>query len=208
MSVSMSVSMTPRPMACHAGEALRLALTVAGLEFLDTRVGKEDWDTKKFEYPLEQLPAIVIDGKMYTQSLAILKWIGMQNKCGLYPEDANLALEVDQALGVVNDALKPFRHSLPEPAFSESRKEFQQGLEKAGAFFEKRISVHKGKYLCGDSMTIGDLATLHVISWVSAGIDKVDKDLFLKYPKVMAAKNLTLEHPAIKKYYQEHPWKY
>eukprot|EP01067_Filipodium_phascolosomae_P009747 Filipodium_phascolosomae@DN938_c0_g1_i1.p1 len=179
-------------------EAIRLALSVAALEFTDTRYKHEDWPKHKDQFPTGSVPAIQIDGKMYSQTQAILKWAGSQNNANLYPKEPMAALVVDQALGIIDDITSKFKMNLPEEELKASRKEFTEAIVKAFGYLEKKMEEHKGKYLCGDGMTIADLVSLVMIDWIESGIlDHVDKTLMAKYSKVMAAKKLTGSHAAI-----------
>eukprot|EP01067_Filipodium_phascolosomae_P003661 Filipodium_phascolosomae@DN2654_c0_g2_i1.p1 len=179
-------------------EPIRLALSVAGLEFTDTRIKKEDWATRKSEFPCEVVPAIKIDGKLYGQSQAILKWAGSQNNCGLYPQDSLKAILVGQATGCMDDISGKFKMGLPEAELKESRAAFSAAAQKSFAFLEAKMTELGGKYLCGDEMTIADIQCTVIIDWIESGvIDHVDKDLFKAYPKVQSAKKLTESHAAI-----------
>eukprot|EP01067_Filipodium_phascolosomae_P003658 Filipodium_phascolosomae@DN2654_c0_g1_i1.p1 len=179
-------------------EPIRLALSVAGLEFTDTRFAREDWPTRKSEFPAEVVPAIKIDGKVYGQTQAILKWAGSQNNCGLYPQDSTKALLVDQATGCMDDISGKFKYGLAEDEMKESRATFSAAAQKSYAFLEAKMTEHGGKYLCGDEMSIADIQSLVVIDWIESGtLDHVDKDLFKAYPKVQSAKKLTESHAAI-----------
>ena len=70
------------------GEALRILLTLAKVDFEDVRYTFAQWPEAKASGKFEfgQLPAVEIDGVFYTQSAAVLRFLG--KKYGFYPEDA------------------------------------------------------------------------------------------------------------------------
>lgn len=70
--------LAPRPLA---RAAIRVALKAAGVEFEDQRVSFPEFGALKPTLPAGQLPVLEVDGTMYTQSGAILRWAG--KKTGL-----------------------------------------------------------------------------------------------------------------------------
>ena len=85
------------------GDALRMALTLAKVDFEDIRYTQESWATAKAtgNFEFGQLPAIEKDGVFYSQSFSLLRFIG--KKHGFYPEDPLAAWKVDSALDSLND---------------------------------------------------------------------------------------------------------
>ena len=70
------------------GEAARLALHIAGVEFFDDRVQGKEWATRKATTPFGGLPVLEIPGKgVLSQSNAILGYIGRQH--GLLPDETD-----------------------------------------------------------------------------------------------------------------------
>ena len=90
---------------------MRLALHVGGFAFEDRRVGYAEVQALRASGRLTygQVPMLEIDGRAYTQSGALLAWVGA--RAGLYPE--HLRLEIDGAhacLADVTAALGPQRY--------------------------------------------------------------------------------------------------
>jgi glutathione S-transferase len=67
-------------MAGSRGEEVRLALHLAGIDFEDHRVDREEWKKLKPTTPYGQMPVLEIKGKgTFSQSNAILGLIGSQH---------------------------------------------------------------------------------------------------------------------------------
>lgn len=107
-----SIKLTYFPIKAR-GEPIRLALSIAGLDFEDERLTKEQFVAIKETLPFKQLPVLTVDGRTYAQSNAILRYIGkLDGK--LYPQDAEEALSIDQILDHVEDIHKKIYPSLWE----------------------------------------------------------------------------------------------
>nr|UQQ66585.1 glutathione S-transferase sigma 8 [Conogethes punctiferalis] len=83
------------------GESARLLLAYGGQEFEDNRVTPEKWPEYKPSTPFGQMPVLVIDGKQYSQSLAIARYLG--RKYGLGGADLEEDFEIDQNVDFIND---------------------------------------------------------------------------------------------------------
>nr|UQQ66583.1 glutathione S-transferase sigma 6 [Conogethes punctiferalis] len=83
------------------GESIRLLLAYGGQKFEDNRVTLEKWPEYKPLTPFGQIPVLVIDGKQYTQSLAIGRYLG--RKYGLSGADLEEDFEIDQNVDFIND---------------------------------------------------------------------------------------------------------
>jgi len=90
-------------------ETIRIALHAGGVDFTDTRFGK-DWPTIKPTTPLGSVPVLKVDGVMHCQSVALARYAGKLG--GFYPEDPVQALIVDEAIESLNElmAVAPKRY--------------------------------------------------------------------------------------------------
>ena len=99
------------------GEPIRLALSILGLPFEDSRL-KDHQEFKKLQsegaLPMNQVPLLTVDETVdIAQSTAILRFIGKfstHQSPRLYPEDPYKAALVDQLISMVQDvemSLKP-----------------------------------------------------------------------------------------------------
>ncbi|CAH0725478.1 unnamed protein product, partial [Brenthis ino] len=82
-------------------EGIRLLLTYGDQEFEDVRIERKDWPALKPTTPFGVLPFLEIDGKKYSQSSAIGRYLG--KKYGLAGKDIEEDFEIDQILDFFND---------------------------------------------------------------------------------------------------------
>mmetsp|Transcript_14379 Transcript_14379/g.17399 ORF Transcript_14379/g.17399 Transcript_14379/m.17399 type:complete len:189 (+) Transcript_14379:39-605(+) len=110
-------------------EPIRIALRRANLNFIDERLSYESWiGGIKEQTPSGSLPVLEINGKTYTQSVAIARWAAKQSD--LYPQDALEALAADEIMDVVQEILTkaPSPSDLTEK--ERLRKEYATGFMK------------------------------------------------------------------------------
>jgi glutathione S-transferase len=77
-------------------EALRLALVIGNVPFVDETLDFKQFGLIKESLPFSQLPIVSMDGKVYAQSRALLRYVGKLT--GTYPEDPLVALKVDSVI--------------------------------------------------------------------------------------------------------------
>ncbi|XP_041982521.1 uncharacterized protein LOC121735685 [Aricia agestis] len=83
------------------GEALRLLLAYGREPFTDHRVTFAEWPTFKTSTPLQQMPVLEMNGRVYTQSSAIAKYLG--RKYGLVGQDLEEDFKIDESLEFLGD---------------------------------------------------------------------------------------------------------
>lgn len=107
-----TIKLTYFPLAARAFP-IRLCLRAAGIAFEDERIpfaalGERRGPTGvSDDIPLGQLPVLSIDGKAYTQSMALARWAA--KKAGLYPTDDLKALVVDEVTAAIDEVSKLHR---------------------------------------------------------------------------------------------------
>lgn len=84
-------------------EPTRLALYLSGLPFEDIRLSAAEFLEMRASTPYGSLPVLEVDGIMYAQSDAILRYVGGLG--GLYPCGDVRALAIDAVLGGLEDAV-------------------------------------------------------------------------------------------------------
>jgi glutathione S-transferase len=189
-----------------AAEPIRLALVLSGTPFEDERVAFQDWAALKPTTPYGQLPLLTVDGKLYTQSKAMLRWVGSSCSKTLYPADK--LLEVEEAIGLIEDligswtpalsiSMKPTKYGYPAeyPKTEEGLKKIlelrtdfvQNQLPVYLTYIENLISKHGGKWLvAGDEPTIADCLTVATLRGFTRGhIDNVPTTCLDTHPKVV-----------------------
>ena len=87
-------------------EPIRACFRIGGVEFDDVvRVSYEDVRRSRETLSFGQVPTLELDGRVYSQSGAILRCVGRMT--GLYPsdEETDARLRVDMILDVVRDVI-------------------------------------------------------------------------------------------------------
>jgi glutathione S-transferase len=82
-----------------SGEAIRLALSLGNVAFVDERLTYDELRRRRSEFPFGQLPTLRLEPETYAQSDAILRWAG--DAAGLYPRQAQAWLLCDMVLEAV-----------------------------------------------------------------------------------------------------------
>jgi glutathione S-transferase len=189
-----------------AAEPIRLALALSGTPFEDERVSFPDWAALKPTTPYGQLPLLTVDGKIFAQSKAMLRWVGSTCSKTLYPADK--LLDIEEAVGLVEDmtgvwtpamsmSMSPtkYGYSAEFPKTEEGLKKVlemrttfvEKQLPMYLTYFEKLIEKNGGKWLvAGDEPTIADcLAVATLRSFTRGHIDGVPTTCLDTHPKVV-----------------------
>ncbi|KAJ3166397.1 hypothetical protein HDU88_003265 [Geranomyces variabilis] len=193
-------------------EPIRLALTIAGLDFEDYRLGKDEWPQMKPTTPFGQVPVLHIDGKPVTQCVPIIRYIGkIAPESGLYPSDAWNALKVDELVSVVDDIaalLRPsFFESDPEKKI-QARKDLsapEGALTKALANLERAVAKTAGKFAVGDTLTIADLLLYNQKTSLESGLlDGLPTNMYESLPTLTKVCAAVKNHPKVKEWESKH----
>ena len=170
-----------------AGEPIRNAFRIAKIPFEDVRVKSADWPQLKSsgKYVYGQMPVLEVDGEVFAQSMAILRYVGKVT--GLYPSDPIEALRVDELLDCCIDMrtkLSP-TFSLPEPDRVAARQKLVETIIKPHlGCMEGRIG--DSGFAVGNQLTIADLAIASDIDGLRSGrLDGVDPHLADNVPKLL-----------------------
>lgn len=188
------------------GDECRLALAVAGVDFTDSRLTRDQWMAMKPTSPYGSLPTFEIPGKpLLAQSNAILAYIGRE--WGLLPSDN---LEAARHLAVMAYVEEMRGHMAPVMRISEpeqklaARQELAtKYLPTAAAYIEKQIV--DGPFVGGAKISVADIKLYLIVRWVEAGtIDHVPKETFRPFAKLMRTYHAVAEHPAVKAWVTSH----
>lgn len=166
------------------------------------------WNEVQRNTPFGSLPIMHIDGKLASQSLALLRYVGKLT--GLYPEDALQALEVDEILEVIGDINqsiyidiygdKDFVRQSREKLVVEVVPRYVGGLEK------RLESFGKGPWAVGDKLTIADLIIAVLVITLHCGvIGRVPVDVLTIFPRVMASYESVMAIPKVVEWYKKYP---
>lgn len=180
-----------------AAECVRLALTLANVDFEDERIAFPAWKELKPKTPHGKLPVMTIDGgPMRTQSKAMLRYAATLNPAsGLYNQEQ--MFDIDEAIGFLEDlqnswspnlymGMRPEKYGYPE-GWSKTEegvatikllreKWVQDELPAFLTAIESMIEKNGGKWLVsGDKPTIADCVAVPLLrSFTKGHIDHVD----------------------------------
>ena len=135
------------------GQPIRLAYLLSSkLSYEDKRYEFSEWPTRKSSTPLGQLPVLTVDGVEYTQSAALLRYVG--GKAGAYPAPGSKdQLIVEDVMETMNEIWSNV------PKTEQERKNDYLGgkVAKAVSHIEK-ISSSSGPFVLGaDISVVADL---------------------------------------------------
>lgn len=139
-------------------EPIRLALSIAGIEFEDNRISFPQFGEIKNTLPLGAIPVAEIDGVTYTQCNALNRYFGKQ--AGLYPDDAWQAFLCDEVMDIVEDASNAVGKTmgLQGEALKAAREELAAGrLTAILNLLNKRLEDAGGDYFADNKLTMADL---------------------------------------------------
>lgn len=178
------------------GQFIRLAYIYGDIEFEDTRYEFSEWPAIKPDAPLGQLPVLTYDGTKFTQSLAMLRFVG--GRAGLYPKVGT------KCQLVVEDILATSDELWSNTPKEEERAEYIKAKVAAGLkHVENLVNSHSGadsKFVLGDTLSVADLFLHSYVTMFSSGFfDVFSADTFKNYETVMRIVNNVQEHPKFQK---------
>ncbi|XP_046358204.2 glutathione S-transferase 1-like [Haliotis rufescens] len=177
-------------------EIIRLLFTLKGQDFEDKRVTHETWPAEKPKTPFGQMPVLTIDGKVYTESLAIAKFLAKE--FGFYGSTNQEEYEIDQITGMCNDLFTEMVREFFEQDKERKANMTQNLKEKTKPRFvgnlEKILSAKGKGYCIGETLSLGDLVLYDTLD------GRVADDIIDKYPNVKAVMNNVRSNDRIKAY--------
>jgi glutathione S-transferase len=186
------------------GEECRLALHVAGVDFEDVRVKREEWPALKPTLPFAAVPVLELeDGRRLAQSNAILVYIGRQHD--LHPSEAFEAARHEALLAHVEDLRAHMTPSLrvSDPAEKKRLREalVEGSLPMWAALTEKQLEGD-GPFLAGQKLNVVDIKLHMAVRWFARGaVDHVPATVFADYPKLNRVHDAVWNHPKIQAWY-------
>lgn len=182
------------------GEECRLAFSIAGIDFEDVRVSREQWGAMKPTSPFGSMPILEVPGKPpLAQSNAILGWIGAQSN--LLPKDP---FEAARHMSIL-DAVEELRHKLSPSLFledPEAKKKAREELAATtipqwGARIEKLLG--DGPFFGGKDISVADVKLMVLVRWLTGGkLDHIPTTVLDSCPKLKKLQQAVLDHPGVK----------
>ena len=185
------------------GEECRLAFHVAGVEFEDVRIKREDWPALKPKTPFGGIPVLEMPGHApLGESNAILVLIGRQH--GLHPNDDFEAARHEAIMGQVEILRMVVGQTLRITDEAEKKKE-REGLAASflptwGENVEKQIG--DGPFLAGAKLHVVDLKLHMVVRWLAGGkLDHIPTTIFSRFPKLTRVHEAVRDDARVKAWY-------
>ncbi len=182
------------------GEECRLALSVAGVDFTDNRLKRDDWMALKPSTPFGSLPLFEIAGKpVLAQSNAILSYIGREH--GLLPADnfeAARHLAVLAHVEHLREYTAPVLQIKDEQQRKAAREELAtKYLPTWAGHIERQLG--EGPFFGGAQISVADIKLYMAVRWFASGsVDHVPKDVFAQFPKLTRLYSAVGDHPGVK----------
>jgi glutathione S-transferase len=186
------------------GEECRLALHLAGIDFEDVRIARDEWQALKPKTPFGCLPVLEIPGRPpLGQTNAILVLIGRRH--GLHPTDDFEAAQHEAVMAHVEDMRAHVSPTLRISDDTEKRKAREALAETYlpawASFAEQQIS-ESGPFFAGDRIHVVDLKLHRAVHWIASGIiDHIPSTVFAAFPKLNRVYAAVNDHEGVKAWY-------
>ena len=163
----------------------KLSLSYSRIPYKLEKISRNEFIKKKKAgvFPFGQLPVMIVDNKMYGQTIAIAKFCA--SKAGLYSKNEKECLVIDQVLNWANDINIRIARSIREKNKNKKeklRKDFiKNDLMVWFEFLEKLFLRYSNneKYFI-DKFSLADITAWRVIHWfISGKLELIDPD-FIK----------------------------
>ena len=175
------------------GEQIRMLLSHAKVAFEDVRLTEESFKELKTSgtphLEFGQLPALEVDGKFYFQTQAIVRMLG--KKYGYYPEDAQLAYQVDS---VIDSNADLAQHMFKIKAITDDEEKLDAVTAFLKGYMTTWLTAHEARlvaqghnnFLVGDKMTTADFNMASLINSTfyneASEASKLIKEILDVYP--------------------------
>jgi glutathione S-transferase len=184
------------------GEECRLALHLAGVDFEDVRVKREDWPALKPLTPYGGMPVLEMPGAPpIAHSNAILVLIGRRH--GLHPADDVEAARHEGMMQHVEDLRAHVTPTLrlEEPEKKAAREALVAGYLPAWARAAEK-NIGRGPFFGGERIHVVDLKIYMAVRWFNGGkVDHIPATIFEDHPKLTGAFEAVRDHPRVRSWY-------
>jgi len=189
-------------MPVSRGEECRLAFVLAGVDFEDRRLSRDEWAALKPTTPFGAVPVLEVEGHApVAQSNAILALIGRLH--GLHPADPYEAARHEAVMAAVEDLRAMVQPSarLPDDAKREAREVLAAtSLPAWGRFVEAQLG--EGPFYAGAKPSVVDVKLyVGVRAFRNGVMDYIPTTVFDGSPKLIRLCDAVAAHPAVKAWY-------
>jgi glutathione S-transferase len=187
------------------GEECRLALYVAGVDFEDNRLPRDQWPALKPTTPFGSVPTLELPGKpVLAQSIAILTYVGRNH--GLHPQDLFEAARHEAMMCHVEDLRANVGPSLrisDEAEKKKARQALAEGYLPAWARFAES-QIGEGPFFAGSKLNVVDIKLFIAVRWfASGGVDHVPSTIFTPFEKLTRVYESVRDDARIKAWYSK-----
>jgi len=138
-------------------ENIRLVLVEAGIEFVDNRVESHAELKASGKLPFGQLPVLEYNGTLFSQSIAICRFLAREN--GMYGTTSEECLRIDMIIDGVGD-LEGTRYAAKT---DEQKAEWAKtALPNWLGHFEKLLEHSKTGFFVGGKFSLADLVFFNI----------------------------------------------
>nr|UQQ66584.1 glutathione S-transferase sigma 7 [Conogethes punctiferalis] len=186
------------------GEGIRLLLSYGGQEFEDNRIPSDKWPEYKPSTPFGQMPVLVIDGKQYSQSLAISRYLG--RKYGLVGADLEEDFEIDQIVDFINDIRARAATVAYEPDEQLKKKkheDFSKNVYPVLLSKLNNVAEKNNGYVALGKLTWGDFVLAGMFDYLKDMMQ--DQSLDQKYPALKKVADNVYSLPQLQAYLAQAP---
>jgi glutathione S-transferase len=185
------------------GEECRLALHIAGVDFEDARLKREDWPALKPKTPFGALPVLEMPGRApLAQTNAILVLIGRQH--GLHPKDDFEAARHEAVMCHVEDlraAVTPSMRLTDEAEKKKAREALTATYLPTWAEQVER-QIGDGPFFSGAALRVVDIKLHLAVRWFAGGkLDHIPATIFSAYPKLNRVHDAVRDDARVKAWY-------
>jgi glutathione S-transferase len=185
------------------GEECRLALHIAGVDFDDNRIKREDWPKIKPTTPFGGIPVLEMPGHPpLPESNAILVLIGRQH--GLHPKDDFEAARHEAIMSQV-EALRAVVGPTLRITDEAQKKKEREGLVASflptwGENVEKQIG--DGPFFGGAKLHVADIKLHMAVRWFAGGkVDHIPAPIFTRFAKLTRVHDAVRDDARVKAWY-------
>ena len=185
------------------GEECRLALHIAGVDFEDVRIQRQDWPAIKPKMPFGSVPVLEIEGRpALAQSNAILTFVGRQH--GLHPTDLFEAARHEAVMAHVEDLRTNVSPTIRIADESEKRKAREALVESYLPNWADKAErqLGTGPFFAGEKLHVVDIKLHMAVRWFSGGkVDYIPATIFAGYPKLNRLHDAVRDDARVKAWY-------
>lgn len=187
------------------GEECRLALHVAGVDFEDNRLKRDEWMAFKPTTPFGSVPVFDLPGHPpLAQSNAILVLIGRRH--GLHPKDDFEAARHEAVMAHVEDLRAQLAPTLRmnDEDKKKTREQIAANYIPTWAANAERQISDDGPFFGGAAIHVVDFKLLMIVRWLKGGVvDHISKDIFAGYPKLNRVHDAVDGDPRVRAWYEK-----